>query len=286
MIDPAHLRSLLFVPATRPDRFERAASAGADAVIVDLEDAVPEDGKDEARTAALAWAGATGVPGPVRCLRINSPRTTHGLRDLLALAATPTPPALVMLPKVESPGEIDVAAGVLGGGVGGEPRILALIESARGLSAAEAIAAHPRVGALVLGGADLAADLGAEMAWEPLLWARGRLVAAAATTGIPAIDVPTLELDGGSLLAREADAARRLGFSGKLAIHPTQIAAINAAFTPTPQAAAQAQRIVAAADRAGGGVCLLDGRMVDAPVVAAARRTLARVHARPSGENG
>jgi len=275
-LDAALLRSLLFVPATRPERFSRAAASGADAIIVDLEDAVADDAKDAARGEAIAWVAEPATSGPARCLRINSPRSAHGLRDLLALAGTPTRPPLVMLPKVESPGEVDVVDGVLSTRDGG-PAFVALIETARGLSAAEAVAAHPRVTALALGGADLAADLGAELAWEPMLWARSRLVSAAATARVAVVDVPYLDVEDGAGLARESEAARRLGFTGKLAIHPKQVAPINAAFAPSAEEVTRARRIVDAAATARGGVCLLDGRMIDAPVVAAARTTLARV---------
>ena len=272
-LDAALLRSLLFVPATRPDRFERAAAAGADAIIVDLEDAVPIEAKDDARAQAATWAATPGRAGVVRCLRVNSIKSAHGLRDLLALAAAPSRPPLLMLPKVESVGELDVVDGVLGG-TADAPGVLALIETARGLAAAAAIGAHPRVGALVLGGADLAADLGAMFAWEPLLWARGQLVAAAATAGVAVIDMPWLDLEDHAGLVAEVGAARRLGFTGKLAIHPKHVPAINGTFTPGAAEIARARRIVDAADAAGGGVCVVEGRMVDAPVVRAARRTL------------
>ena len=149
------------------------------------------------------------------------------------------------------------------------------MERARGLTALDAVASHPRVRALVLGGADLAADLGAALAWEPLLWARSRLVTAAAAAGIAAIDVPWLDLEDDGGCVAEATAVRRLGFTGKLAIHPKHVDGVNAAFSPSAGDAGRAARIVAAAEAAGGAVCVVDGRMVDAPVVRAARRTLA-----------
>ncbi|MFN8543634.1 MAG: CoA ester lyase [Candidatus Binatia bacterium] len=273
--DAAIVRSLLFAPAARPERFDKAVAAGADAVIVDLEDAVAPQDKDDARRQALPWFRRDAAGDVLRCLRVNSPRTAHGLRDLLALVDTGTLPDLLMIPKVESAEELDVIDQVLAGparAIG----FLALVESARGLAAAERIAAHPRTRALVLGGADLAADLGAAFAWEPLLWARGRLVQAAATAGISAIDVPWLALDDDAGLEAEAVAVRRLGCTGKLAVHPRHVATINAVFTPAEDDVARAQRIVSADDAAHGGVCLVDGRMVDAAVVRAARRTLAR----------
>jgi (S)-citramalyl-CoA lyase len=269
------LRSLLFVPGTRPDRFAAALASGADGIIIDLEDAVPIAEKAAARAAALAAFALPATTTVVRCLRINSPRAPDGLRDLLALTESDRLPEVLVVPKVESPDELRLIADVLGtraAGVG----LLPLIESARALSAADHIAAHPRVQALVFGGADLSADLGATMAWEPLLFARSRLVQAAATAGVPAFDVPYLDLANDDGLLPEITAAQRLGFTAKLAIHPKHVAPINAAFTPSAAAVATAERIVAAALGAAGGVCVVDGRMVDAPIVRAAERTLAR----------
>jgi len=266
-------RSLLFVPATRPDRFAGAAASGADVVIVDLEDAVPPAGKDAARGHAVAWLATPGGDGPTRALRINSPRTAEGLRDVVALVDRRVAPDLLVVPKVDHAAELALLAGVLDGAAA-DVRFLPLVETARGLGAADAIAAAPRVAGLVLGGADLAADLGCAFAWEPLLFARARLVQAAATAGVAAIDFPWLDVAATAGLADEVAAVRRLGFAGKLAIHPKHVAAINAGFAPTADEVARAERIVAAA-AAGDGVCVVDGRMVDAPVVRAAQRALA-----------
>ena len=268
-------RSLLFVPGTTPERFAKAAASGADGIIIDLEDAVPEAEKNAARAAAIAYLQTPPLGNVTRCLRINSPHTPQGLRDLLALIDAAAVPDAVLVPKTESADDLTLIGDVLGARAE-TVALLALIETARALSVADEIAAHPRVTALVLGGADLAADLGTTMAWEPLLFARSRLVQAAATAGIPALDVPHLDLGDPAGLVTETAASQRLGFSGKLAIHPQQVAAINAAFTPSADAVAQAERIVAAFRSAAGGVCLVDGRMVDPPIVRAAERILAR----------
>ena len=196
--------------------------------------------------------------------------TGDGLRDLLAFRDAPARPALVVLPKTESATEVEIAVRHLG-----MPRIVALLESGRGLSAAEAIVAHPAVDGLGFGGADLAADLGATMGWEQLLFARSRVVQAAAVAGICALDVPFLDIHDADGLRRETEAARALGYSCKFAIHPAQIATINAVFTPGPEQLAAARRIVAAFEEAGGGACQLDGRMIDMPLVKSARRAVA-----------
>lgn len=180
-----------------------------------------------------------------------------------------------MLPKTESVTEVEIALRHLKTGAGDAPQIVALIETGRGLGAAEAIAAHPSVVAIAFGGADLAADLHASLAWEPMLFARSRIVQAAAAAGIAAFDVPFLDIHDAEGLRKETVAARALGYSCKLAIHPGQISTINAVFTPTPKELASAQRIVAAFDQARGGACQMDGRMIDVPVVKAAQRTVA-----------
>jgi citrate lyase beta subunit len=157
------------------------------------------------------------------------------------------------------------------------PQIIALIETGRGLGAAEAIAAHPSVAAIAFGGADLAADLHATPAWEPMLFSRSRIAQAAAAARIAAFDVPFLDIHDLAGLRKETEAIRALGFSCKLAIHPAQIAPINTVFTPGPNELARAQRIVAAFEQARGGACQVDGRMVDIAFVKAAQRTIALV---------
>jgi (S)-citramalyl-CoA lyase len=266
------VRSALFVPADRPDRFAKAFAAGADAVIVDLEDAVAIPAKDAGRKAALDLASV----GDNRfwVLRMNHLGTAAGLADLLALCAASTLPPAVMLPKVESVAEVEIASHHLSAS-GAEVAVVALIETVAGLDAAPAIARHPAVHALALGGADLAAELGCDMAWEPLLHARSRLVQAAAGA-LPVWDVPFLDIADDAGLRREAESVRALGYSAKMAIHPAQVAGINAAFRPGAAQLDRARRIVAAFEVARGGVVVVDGRMVDAPVVATARRTLLR----------
>jgi (S)-citramalyl-CoA lyase len=270
-------RALLFTPADRPERFVKSVSVGADGAVLDLEDGVGLAAKETARRAALSFfaAPAAAPTGFLWALRLNHVTTTDGLRDLLALRDAPGRPKFVVLPKTESVTEVEIALAHLTARPGNRPRIVALLESGRGLSAAEAIAAHPAVDALGFGGADLAADLGAEMNWEPMLFARSRIVQAAATARISAFDVPFLDIHDADGLRKETVAAKALGYSCKLAIHPAQIAVINSVFSPAPDEIAKARRIVAAFDQAGGGACQVDGHMIDVPVVKSARRTVA-----------
>jgi len=266
------VRALLFTPANRPERFPKALAVGADGAVLDLEDGVGLPAKEAARRAALDFFAAppAAPDGFVWALRLNHVTTPDGLRDLLALRDAPALPKVVMLPKTESVTEVEIAVRHLGA-----PRIIALLESGRGLAAAEAIAAHPSVDALGFGGADLAADLGATMGWEQMLFARSRIVQAAATAGISAFDVPFLDIHDTDGLRKETEASKALGYSCKLAIHPAQIAVIDAVFTPAPDQLATARRIVAAFDAAKGGACQVDGQMVDVPVVKSAQRTVA-----------
>lgn len=184
----SHWRSWLFTPATRPDRFDRAGAASADVLIIDLEDAVAPADKETARQAALDWLTLPAPSLLVRALRINAPATPHGLEDLLGLLKTGARPDAVLLPKVNS-GETLRLVDRLFTDAGQPARLVALIESARGVAAAEEIAgASPRLAALFFGAADLAADLGGEPTWEALLFARSRLVNAAALAGVDAVE--------------------------------------------------------------------------------------------------
>ena len=275
MQDLSLIRSVLFTPADRPDRFAKAAASGADGAVLDLEDGVGLLAKPAAREAAIAFFAApvSAAPSFVWALRLNHVTTEAGLQDLLALRGMVNKPPVVLLPKTESVSEVDIALHHLVDG-GAQPAIVALIESGRGLAAAEAIAAHPAVVALAFGGADLAADLNAELAWEPMLFARSRIVQAAAAASIAAWDVPYLDIHDADGLARETAAAKALGYVAKLAIHPAQVSTINAAFSPSSAVLDRAQRVVVAFEQAHGGACQVDGKMVDVPVVKAARRTV------------
>jgi citrate lyase subunit beta/citryl-CoA lyase/(S)-citramalyl-CoA lyase len=262
-------RSLLFVPGTRPDRFDRAAEAGSDGMIIDLEDAVAPDDKGRARSSALDWLKQ--VKSAVQAgLRINSPRTQWGCVDIAALAETGIQPAFVMVPKAHTGADVDIVREALGGTV----PVLAVIESARGLEDARSVA--DAADGVLFGGADLAAELGVPMAWEGLAYARGRIVAATAQAHIPAYDVPFLDVKDLDGLAESTRRARDVGFSGRACIHPSQIETVNDAFTPSPEAVAEAEAIIAAYEAAEGGVALHDNKMIDAPIVLAARRLVAK----------
>ena len=268
----ARVRSWLFTPATRPDRFDKAAASGADVSIIDLEDSVAPADKAEARRTALAHLARPATVSCRRALRINSLDRRVGLADLHALLESSACPDYVVLPKTETPAHLQILDRLLTE-ADKATRLVALLESARGLAAVEEIAAAtPRLEALLFGAADMSADLGTQTAWAPLAYARSRLVAACALAGVLAVDSPFFDLKDHEGLAQEtAPQAVALGFAGKAAIHPNQIAAINVALTPRPEEVDQARAILAENAK---GVGVVQGHMVDEAVARNARRIL------------
>jgi citrate lyase beta subunit len=268
-------RNLLFVPGTRPDRFEKALAAGPDMVTVDLEDAVIPAHKDRAREVSMPLFGGPRTDGIERVVRINGVRTPFGLKDLLAIVEHPSPPDAIMLPKVESADEVRIVDALLQRAA--RPVGLhVIIESNPGLDQALAIAgACGSIRSLLFGAVDMAAELGAAMDFTSMLYARSRVVHAAASCGLDAIDVPWLDLEDEAGLALECCLVRDLGFTGKAAIHPGQLAPINAAFTPDAVRIAYARKVIAAFEGSKEGLVVIDGKLIEIPVVRSARRTLA-----------
>ncbi|MGJ3231681.1 MAG: HpcH/HpaI aldolase/citrate lyase family protein [Oceanicaulis sp.] len=262
------MRSLLFVPGSRPDRIAKALEAGADAVCVDLEDAVAPDAKDQARQAVLSELSEDGR----FAVRVNPLETEWGREDADALAGHTSRAAFVMLPKAESAGQIDILSAALG--PAGDGGIVPIIESAAALPNAYAIAAAQGVKAVLFGGGDMAADLGVAMDFEPLLFARAQVVAACAAANVPAIDVPWLDVKDEAGLLKETERVKALGFTAKACIHPAQVSAVNHVFTPGEDEISHAERVIAALDQAGGGAALLDGKLIEAPIIRRARRVL------------
>jgi (S)-citramalyl-CoA lyase len=272
------LRSLLFVPASRPDRFAKALAADADVVCADLEDAVAPQDKAAARGAAIAFLRDADGP-PTRALRMNGLRTPEGIADLAAIAAVLGASGALLVPKAEHAEEIAIIDAVLTAS-GSGLSLIPLIESARGLRNADGIAkASPRVAALFLGGVDLAAELGVAPDAVGLGTARGLLVLAARGAGVGLIDVPSLDIRDAEAGGRDALAARRLGFTAKAVLHPAQVSAVNAAFTPTEAEVAEAARYLRAFADAKGGVATLDGKLVEKPVIKRMEHVIASARA-------
>lgn len=275
------MRSLLFLPANRLDRLQKALDSGADRICLDLEDAVAPGEKEEARAGMRARLAEAPLP-PRVILRINSPRTPDGIRDLDMLLDLPSRPLSVMLPKVESPHEMRWMDQLLSPGHR-ELRLQLLVESPAGIEALPAIAAStPRLEAILLGAVDLAAETGSDMGWDALLYARSRLVQATAGAGIASWDAVRIDVEDEEALREESRRARALGLTGKAAIHPRQVPVIHEAFTPSGAEVERARRVVEAWEaRGGGGVALLEGRLLERPVMLQALRTLAA-----AGERG
>jgi citrate lyase subunit beta/citryl-CoA lyase len=275
MIGP--IRSMLYVPGTRADRFAKAMAAGADAVVFDLEDSVEAEQKEKARSLIADFLSGPST-GVLRLIRFNGVHTSDGEADLEFFSGR-TGFDGVLLPKVETVGLVELVARVFArhapGGI--VPPLLLLIETPTAvLRAGDIATADAPVAALLFGAEDLTARLGVERTTdgEELLYARGQIALAAAAARAEFTDLNDVEG-----LRRDCRRARGLGFHGKMAIHPKQVEIINQAFTPAAAEIERARRVVEAyeAARAGGeGVTTVDGRMVELPIVERARRVLAR----------
>lgn len=255
-------RSALFVPADRPDRFHKASEAGADLVILDLEDSVIAAHKESARTEMVKW-----LRGHTAVVRINAVGTEPHDADIEAVRLAR--PLAVMIPKAEPDG-VFATESLLGG-----VPLIPLIESARGVGLAREIAALPSVRRIALGTLDLAADLGCTPEDSPVATAADLVAIANAASGLPGpLDGVCSQLYEPDSVAVQAQLARRRGYAGKLAIHPAQISVINRCFAPTESEIDWAEAVLATA---GQGAVALDGRMVDEPVLRRARHLLALV---------
>ncbi len=257
----------LFVPGDRPERFAKAAAAGADAVIIDLEDAVAPPNKASARESLLSLPlNVLGVPV---ILRINGADTEWHERDVAVAAKLDL--AAIMLPKADLGGALDE----LSKGPARQVPILALIETARGLDQVRGIASHAAVRRLAFGSIDFCADLGCAHERDALLFARSSIVLASRLAGLPApIDGVTTAIDDEALIESDARHGLALGFGGKLCIHPRQVAAARSGYLPDAAEIAWAEKVLSS----GNAAVSIDGAMVDEPVRMRARRVLALVH--------
>lgn len=267
--DPSLWRSLLFVPGVRPDRFDKAVEAGADLVCIDLEDAVPPQGKNEARTATLVYLAEKDARAAPIGLRLNGFGTDWVEDDLAAIAGAPGLD-FVMMPKPTSMDEIDRVRDAYG-----QDRIIVVMETARSLGLAEAIADHSAVCGAIYGAIDLAGEIGCDLSWEAHLYGRSRCAAAFGAARKVLFDVPYLDVKDPEGLKASTKRAQGLGIHARAAIHPAQIAPIHEALAPTTEELAEAKRVVEAFEAADGGAALLDGKMIELPVIKAARRKIA-----------
>lgn len=268
-------RSLLFVPGLRPDRFAKALDAGADMVCIDLEDAIALDRKAEARALTLPLFRNPTHGYVEQLVRINSLSTLNGLKDIQAILESEAPPPALMIPKVKSAEEVQLLAEILSGPCK-HIRFHIIIETNQALKRVYEIAhASPRVDSLILGAVDMSADLRCSKTWEALLYTRSRMVHAAASAGIDLLDVPFLNLDDEEGLRQEAIASARLGFTGKASIHPKQLDIIHAAFSPDEALVARARKIIEAFNKNPDGLLVIDGELIELPVLRSMYRVLA-----------
>ena len=274
-------RSFLFVPATRPERFVKALASSADAVIIDLEDAVAPAEKVEARNRlARAWPGLSGSERARVLVRVNPSGTAWHDDDLSLLASLGA--GGVVLPKAEGAAQLVHAAGVLGS----ECSLIALVESVAGLDGLDALARCPQVVRLAFGNLDFQADACMACGRDEAELHPVRLAFVLASRRAklaPPVDGVTADIQNVAQLTNDVERSRRFGFAAKLCIHPTQVAPVNAALAPTPAELDWARRALAASEASGGAVVSLDGRMVDAPVLRMAERAVACADRRQSG---
>lgn len=285
-------RSYLFVPADRPERIGKALSSGADAVIVDLEDAVAPQDKAVARGRLADWL--QGASAGSVLVRVNA-TTSADFDDDLRVCAHPAVRGVVV-PKAETADALAAVAAALPGRA-----LLPLIETAVGYEAVRDVARAPGVSRLLFGSIDFQVDLGIEAghglagdhdggegdeaaSGDALLFFRSGIVLASRLAGLEApVDGVTTALDDGAALARATARARRLGFGAKLCIHPRQVEAVNRGFSPSDVELDWARRVLAAAAGSGGAAVAVDGRMVDAPVLLRARRLMDRASSDRAG---
>lgn len=270
------LRSLLFVPGTRPDRFEKAIASGADGIVFDLEDGVDPGKKADARAAVLAFLSAPPKVSAALFVRVNASDSPWYAEDLTSFGKLRSIRGIV-LPKAEVPAHVAATARATSTGW-----VVPMLETARGvLNAGAVVSAAGLVPAVLFGAEDLTAQIGIprSISGDELVFARSQVVLAATSVGADAIDAVLIDITGFDDLRRDSIRARALGFRGKMAIHPGQIPVIHEIFSPSTPERAQAQRIVDAFDKAqaqGEAVIRLDDKMIDMPIVVRAKRLLAR----------
>jgi len=273
---PRPRRSFIFTPGLRPDMYPKALASGADIVCVELEDGIAPKNKTEARRNALAlFEQPQADDGVERIVRINSMREHFGIEDVNAVLASTTPPPALMMPKVLAPDEVVMLDQLLTEAEHAT-RLHVIIETNEGLEAAFEIArCSDRIDAMFFGGVDMAAELRCVNSYDTLLYARSRVVHAAAASGLDVIDVPFLDLDDPEGMRVEAEKVRDLGFAGKGSVHPKQIVALNEVFTPSTDKIAHARRIIAEFEKADTGLVVIDGKLIEKPVLREMHRIVA-----------
>jgi len=269
-------RSFIFCPGNRPDMIPKALSSGADMVCIDLEDAIIPDHKSIARIKTVKAFDNLSIPKGVEILiRINDVNSQDGIEDIEAILNTNITVSGLMLPKIQSVEEIIILENKIKD-KNKDLNLHIIIETNRGLEKAWDIAqSSSLIKSLLFGGVDMSADLGCNGDWLSLLYARSKVVHAAAGAGIDSIDVPFLDLGDMEGMNNEAKKSKNLGFSGKGSIHPKQIDQLNQVFTPSEEEVAYANKVIKAFNNASDGLVVVDGKLIEKPVLRTALKTIA-----------
>ncbi len=269
-------RSLIFTPANRPTLFAKSVTSGADMICIDLEDAVAADQKIEARTDALKFLLQDTDNTPERIVRINQPNTTLGKDDFNAAINKKHIFGTILVPKVESAEEIIELQKQITDKKS-DLKLAIMIETILGVeNCFDILNKNPTLDFVMFGGADLAAELGTAVAPEPLAYGRARLIYAAKHAHVDVLDMPCLNFKDEAQLKDETSQAKLMGFTGKAVIHPANIKTVNSIFTPSKTELELARRFVKAYQESKTGVAVVDGRLVEKPVVHAMELVLAR----------
>ena len=269
-------RSFIFCPGNKPDMIPKALSSGADMVCIDLEDAIIPEHKSISRDSTVkAFENLLSPKGVETLIRINDVNSKDGIEDINAILNSKNTATGLMLPKIQSVEEVQNL----------EKQIIEskknlnlhiIIETNMGLENSWSIAhSSPLIKSLLFGGVDMSADLGCNGDWFSLLYARSRVVHAAAGAGIDSIDVPFLDLEDMEGMNNEAQKSKNLGFSGKGSIHPKQIDQLNNIFTPSEEEIAYANKVIKAFNEASDGLVVVDGKLIEKPVLRTALKTIA-----------
>ena len=270
-------RSLLFVPGNRLNLFPKALKTGADVVCLDLEDSIPSNQKAKTRRETIEFLESTSEVEDIEVvLRINGLETHDGIKDIDCIMDSKTPPSSLMLTKIRSADEVRLLDKLLSTPVLSEIRFQVIIETTSALEKVMGIAtACDRIDSLLFGGVDMAAELGTTFDWESMLYSRSRIVHAGASANIDIMDVPSLDIDDLAGLEKTSEASAKLGFTGKAAIHPSQVPIINKAFTPDPKMVAEAKKIIGIFEKSENGIAVVDGKLLEKPLIRSMYRTLA-----------
>ena len=269
-------RSFIFCPGNKPDMIPKALNSGADMVCIDLEDAIIPEHKDISRSSTIRAFEDISVPNGVETLiRINDVNSKDGKADIKAILQSNNTASGLMLPKIQNVNEIiDLEKQIKLANKNLNLHII--IETNKGLENAWNIAqSSALIKSLLFGGVDMSADLGCNGDWISLLYARSRVVHAAAGAGIDSIDVPFLDLEDMEGMMQEAQKSKNLGFSGKGSIHPKQIASLNKVFTPSESEIEYANKVIKAFNEAADGLVVVDGKLIEKPVLRTALKTIA-----------